>query len=495
MLHKRIFNIPVLLFLTSLVLRLNLISLGPYHVDCLNLAIQANATLETGQLHNLFGFGYPLTVLLGSFFIWTCQLFNIYDLAFAVNLMSVVLSSLTVTVNYLFIARLINPAAAFFSSVMLSVFPIFLGLSIYGTSHIPAVLFLELGLLFLLKFKTDQRKSFLILSALSFGFMGGARIQDLVLMFVPINYFFYWCRQQNLDRKDLFISWLMFDGIIFTVAALFHLPFLLDHSSAQYTNQLSSFAHQGLFGNFLGFFSWANYSYTFSILLWNLTHVGVVLSFLGFIYLGIQRRGLCVFLFLWFLAPLLFYGNLNTTVSRFLMISALPLIIAQGYYFSLMLQFKRKIFSIICVLCFSAIVITLIAFMYPRFLFRHQFALLPEFARFVGQQTPANAQVITGGEGLFINYYGSRKIIYRPSTMEPNDLLAFHNQIDSLLADNIPVFITSSGLYSGDDQKVFSNFLNKNYRLEYRGERPTEDWHHGEIIQRIGKEKLFRIVR
>ena len=178
---NKLFSIPLLLFLFSLLLRLNLISLGPYHVDCLNLIIQANATLETGQLHNLFGFGYPLTVLLGSFFIWACQLFNIYDPVFAVNLMSVVLSSLAVLINYFFVSELFDKRTALISSLLLTVFPNFLGLSIYGTSHIPAILFLELGFWMLSLYKKFPQKIFLYLSALSLGLVGAARLQDLIL--------------------------------------------------------------------------------------------------------------------------------------------------------------------------------------------------------------------------------------------------------------------------------------------------------------------------
>jgi hypothetical protein len=123
------FLIPFLLFFASFLLRLALISKGPYHMDCLNLAIQVERTLSTQKLQPLFGFGYPLTVLSGVFFFWLTKFWGHADPVFAVNLMSVVFGSLCIPTFYAFIKRILDERTAILSSIALSLSPLFLALA------------------------------------------------------------------------------------------------------------------------------------------------------------------------------------------------------------------------------------------------------------------------------------------------------------------------------------------------------------------------------
>ena len=154
----RPYLIPFFLFLLSFLLRLSLISKGSFHVDCLNLAIQAEQTLETHSIHHLFGSGYPLTVILGAIFILISRIFSVRDPVIAVNLMSVVFSSLCVLANYSLVKKLLGKTAALFSSILLSLFPPFLVLSVYGKSHTPSLFFLLAGISSLLSFQTTGKK-------------------------------------------------------------------------------------------------------------------------------------------------------------------------------------------------------------------------------------------------------------------------------------------------------------------------------------------------
>src|SRR5208282_3005492 len=88
--------IPSIIFLASICLHLSLMSKGPVSVDCLGLAINSLSTIHTHHLHYQFGSGYPLMVLLGTIFISTGKQIGITDPVTAMNLISVVFSSIAI---------------------------------------------------------------------------------------------------------------------------------------------------------------------------------------------------------------------------------------------------------------------------------------------------------------------------------------------------------------------------------------------------------------
>lgn len=176
----------LVIFFFSFILRLFLISAGPYHIDCLALSINAQKTLDTFAFEHQFGPGYPLTIITGSMFLAFLRLFSLDDPVLAVNFMSVTLSSLTVLVFYHFLKNTINARAGMYGALFLSLHPIFLSLSVYGNSHIVCVFFLILSLYFL---TCPFLKARYIYFSLALGLMGAGRVQDMVLMIIPIGLF------------------------------------------------------------------------------------------------------------------------------------------------------------------------------------------------------------------------------------------------------------------------------------------------------------------
>ena len=148
--RTKAYLIPLLLFFISFLLRLSLISKGPYHLDSLNLTLLAEKTLETGSLQSQFGPGYPLTVILAALFIFVSRIFSQNDPILAVNFMSVVFSSLCIPVFYAITDKLFGRLTAFLSAIMFSLSPIFLGVSVFGKSHTPSLFCLLVGLFYLL---------------------------------------------------------------------------------------------------------------------------------------------------------------------------------------------------------------------------------------------------------------------------------------------------------------------------------------------------------
>lgn len=94
-----------LLFLLAFIIRLLLISKGPFYVDTVELAKCAENTLKTLNLHYMHWAGYPFTVVTASIFIALMKFMGINDAVLSVNFMSVMLGSLGVAVFYLISKR------------------------------------------------------------------------------------------------------------------------------------------------------------------------------------------------------------------------------------------------------------------------------------------------------------------------------------------------------------------------------------------------------
>src|SRR6185503_945183 len=154
----------------------------PYSVDSLSLALAAQKTFESGQLHYHYGSGYPLTIAMGAFLLWLIRPWLQADPVLILNFLSVTLSSLCVPIFYLITRRLLDNVSALFASILFCLSPIFLGVSVYGTSHIPAIFFQLLGFLVFLKWEETGRRRAFLLSAACFGLVAAARLQEFVLV-------------------------------------------------------------------------------------------------------------------------------------------------------------------------------------------------------------------------------------------------------------------------------------------------------------------------
>jgi 4-amino-4-deoxy-L-arabinose transferase-like glycosyltransferase len=486
--------IPILLLFFSLLLRLALISKGPYHVDCLTLAINAQQTLANHQLHYQFGTGYPLTVLTGSLFVGLTRLFALHDPVFAVNLMSVIFSSLSVLILYLLVENLFNSRAAFFSALLFSLHPIFLSLSVYGNSHTVSIFFLLCSLYALASSK--QRFSQLLF-ALFFGLMGAARLQDMILIIAPISIFWiFWYKNaiSNFGRRIFTLTLCI--SVAFLIAGLFHIPYLLNSTHLQYSSQFKIFWTIGLTKNFLGFFS-PYLIRSFKIIGFSTTLSSMLIAWFGLTKMLKEKLPLAILVITWFSIPLMFYGNLMTSVPRFFLISIPPLCLAFGYGIDRLLCTRKFIMKLsLATICVLIILLPNVTNIFPILLFRHTHALLPDWAHYVKNHTEPNALIISGDDEAFFNYYGQRQTLGRPKNMGPyrkEDLNSFKEILDNHLAANIPIYITSTGLYTYDQSGAFSSYIKTHYQLEYRGQRISEDWHNGELFLEKVAESFFRI--
>ena len=495
--NPKSWSIPLVLFLFSFILRFSLISKGPYDIDCLELALQSEEALRTLSLPYLHGAGYPLNVILGAVFIFLGRLFFISDPVICVNFMSVVLSSFCIVFQYLLTKRFFDETAAILSAFMLSIAPVFLGLSVYGANQIPFMLFLLGGLNLLVAYTQNGLKKYLWGSAIVFGLMTACREHDTILMSVALSFLFFFgtdkIKTNSIkERMPLFVSfWL----IIIFIAFIFHLPFLMHSHNAPFFSQFGKYVSDGLWRNFLGLFS-SRLKIAFMYLVESLTWIGLLIALLGLTSQYQKRRALFFFFVLWIGVSFLFYGNLHTTVTARYFIMILPaFIMAQSYVFSQFMQ-RNKPLQLLSLLLFLGIFFALFMKMYPLLSLRHERALLPEFARWVKENTEPNAQIIVADERLFIEYYAKRQTFGRPMSIYGSsaaELEEFKIRLDQALAENIPVYITAAGMLAYNKNAHFTNFLREYYRAEFIGENLYEDWHWGATYQQVFPIALTRI--
>jgi hypothetical protein len=350
--------------------------------------------------------------------------------------------------------------------------------------HTMTVFFLLLGISNLLKFQKTEQNKYLWFSSLYIGLMGSIRFQDMVLMFIPIS-FLYLSEALKSKKSDGILNFILFWFNVFFITISLHLPFVL---TADYQQQFSNFFKIGVSENVRGLLS-PSLLRTLQYLILNFSIAGILSALIGLIYLIKFKPKIGIFCLLWIVVPLSFYGNLWSTAPRFFNICLPAIIIAQIYLISRLININ-KAFSIVSI--FILIIITIVPFYkaYPKMKYLHTHALIPDFAHFISQNTESNAIIIPSDEGQFIEYFSHRKILYRPTsffTLSKPQLEEFKSQLDNLLNQNFPIYITYDGLYSYNPEFRFSKMMKEHYLLETIVVVPFHTWHFspfgGPILQ------------
>jgi len=455
-------------------------SKGPVTIDCLNLAIASGDTLETHHLHYLFGSGYPLMVLLGSIFISIGNYLGVTDPILAVNFISVLFSSIAVLAFYLLVLRICDALTAIFASFILLFNPIFLDVSTYGINHAPALCFLLLGLLSLLRYQTEGKMPNLLLSALYFGLMGAVRLQDFILTFPAISFLFMLGLKENppWSNGQKFRYFFLSVTTIALIIVLFHSPyFISDH--AHYDTQARHFWDIGLIKNFMGLASPFLIS-GLRLLLWTFKITGIVCFLIGLFYTAVFNRKLLGFTVLWWIIPLSFYGNLKSLAPRFLSIILPALIIPISIFLAHLLKHKKRLWNLLALIIFLIIILRPLEHAKDTFIRRNHYDLLTDFYRWMGTSTEPNATIIASDDALLITYYSRRAILEKPSHtghLPSQELVVFKKRLDSILDKKNPVYITTLVLHNYDDYLEFWHLMKYHYHLIPVGQRPLELWY------------------
>jgi len=499
----RSFSLPLLLFLLGLALRLALISKGPYHPDCLKLALTAQEILNTGQIHYLQGSGLPLTAILGAFFVLVANYFKIHDPVLAVNLMSVLLGSLCIPVFFLLVEKFFDRTAAILSTILLITNPLLLALSTYGNSHIPSLLFLLLGLLLFKSYFSTYASVYFISGCLCFGFMGGARLQEFIVMVIPVAFLFFikYPRRGEDNKTIIYKNWpyqhvCLFLTITFFIILIFYLPSLKLSDIVQSSPiSFDTFKYQ-ILESYLGPFS-KGLSISLYFLFIILSPIGYLLSSAGLWYLFKRKPSLFVFFFLWFIIPFIFFGNLAYLSPRLLTLCVIPLIISLGYFFSLLIN-RNNLLSKVMYLIFITIIILNLKSIVPLLSFRHKNAFITDYYQWIATKTEPSATIIDRDHSLFVMHYSQRIPLTPPVTLysvESYELKQFKQKLDNLIDQGFPVYTTDSGVNGYDPKFKIADFFLQNYDFEYVGEKIIEEWYYGSLHAKFTSLDLFKVSK
>ncbi|MCR4337715.1 MAG: glycosyltransferase family 39 protein [Candidatus Omnitrophica bacterium] len=483
--------IPFLIFSFSLILRYLFISKGPYDVEALNLAIRSVDLLEHHHLEMQTGLGYPLLVILGSFFVGFLRFFGCDDPVVAANFISVVLGAFNILLIYLFVKKIFTERCAVLSAILLSFNPLFLGLSTYASSHMPAIFFFLLGLLSLFSYRHTARFRDILLTGFYWGCFGATRIVDWGLL-LPAMIFIH----QKWTKPSL-KEFLGFWAFTILVVFAFYSPFFFQETRAQHSDFISRFWHSALLDNFLGLIS-PNLFKGFGFLTQSLSLGGLLLALIGLAALYRANKEIGTLLILWIAIPFMFYGNLRMTVTaRYFVVTIPALVIAIGFVLSRWAELFPSLKKII----YTGLIIFVIFLsmrVFPLIKIHHDQAILPEFCQWACQMTKPGAVIISAEEHRFIEHYTSCQTLVRPMSMNPIDsqsLLEFKNQVDSLLDQGVPLYITTAGLFAYDKNGNFSNFFLENYEGYFVGEHLYEDWHRHILQPQIFSFELYQIEK
>ncbi|MFA5260523.1 MAG: glycosyltransferase family 39 protein [Candidatus Omnitrophota bacterium] len=495
------------LVLASLMLfhGLSLISKGPYHADCLGLAIAAEKSLENHKLHFMHGHGYPLISILSIIFLSIARVFAVQDPIIAVNFMNVFFSSISVIPFFFFLKNLFNEKVAILASLLLCFNPLFLSTSIYGNSHSPFLFFIFSAFWLLTIYFSSHSIKHLFLTALFFGLSGAARIQDMAAMIIPVSFLYIVLahdsslptphKKLQLFSKNFFVAAL----ISITTVAVFYLA-VFTSRDINYFNK--SFFQYRLLDPFSGLLS-EYLKISVNYLVADFSCFGTLTAIAGLIFLAFENRKKFGFLLFWFLVPFLAFGNSFFITPRFLLTSFVALVICQGYLFSKLIWKSPKALDLAGKIIFLSIIILSYHKIYPTLSFRHRHDLLPQYGRWIARITEPNAKIIVGDEGAFIRYYGHRETIhqivtdttyYQKHETLREELKEYKKVLDSLLDSGTPVYITDIGLLS-NNVGLFYFFITRYYNLAYRGEAPFEVWHRRCLKHLVIKIKLHQITK
>lgn len=483
---RRVLVILILTVAAAMTLRLALLSKGPYHSDCLWLAIQSQRIVKTGQMHYLQSSGLPLTALAGALFVGLTGAADDLDRAvFAVNVMAAVCGALSVVPLFFFVRRFWDDVTAVACALLVAVNPFLTGLGTFGNSHAPALFFLGVALCAAVRYRQQGRRRDLVWSGIGLGLMGAARVQDLVVM-APTLLLLTWprAREKKTGRvTDGLLPWAVAGGIV----GLAYLPKFIGSDSGE--EGVGAF----VYGNLLAYWDplpysgylvmWQRLLATFSPVEWAAMLAGAVILLRRKQYLA---AGV---LAAWIGTPMLVFGQLAFFVFRFLIVTVAALLILEAIAIGALWRRSRRWGAAAAVVLAAGILMHAAPY-YQIYHHRHRQALLVDFFKWVGSVTEPQAYIYERDHIAWINAYARRGFV-GVDRSSSEGVARFRERVDRLIRDGHPVYITKLGLMDRDD--IFRRELIKHYRLDWVGTRMIEDWHLGFMKQVIVPNDLLRI--
>ena len=474
---KRIALTLLILIIISFSIRIAFISDCLFHHDSIELSRAVMKTIETKSIHPAVGGKYGFVLINTLSYLLFRNIIS--DIDYILNLTTIIFASLSIGILYLFIKKLTsNNRLAILTSILFSLNPLFLSVTVYAKSHALAFFFAILSAYCLLKYIETGKLSDKIIFIIIFAYSFSIRNTNLYYAF-PFLVLTLLFKAKHFKLKNRLIN------LSLPIAISIILYFILNTSFVIYEASANKIILNDLGQMILLFYFSIEYLYSM------LTILGIFILVLT-IYAVIKvkkYRHILLFSLIWFLPYYLIISLIPTSSARFFIPILLPLMLSLSigieYVYS-----KNKALSIILViflLMLFAIKVT------PIISFRHNYCAPKEFALFAKNMTEEGSYIISNDEGSFINYYANRKTIGYPKFADKTQLSNTLKRYYSLLKNNKTLYATGKILFMIDSDNSSYKTLNQNFILEYKGSALNEDYHHSEFSLKKRNESLYQI--
>jgi len=285
----------VFLILTTIFTRIFLFKDFFHEWDPINFALAINKfDIYTDQPHPP---GYPIVVLFSKILF-----FFIKDHLRTLQILSLIISIISVIIFYLFIFKLTNNKNyAFITSIVFSFTPIFFFYGIVEDVYIfEALITLLFGYF---AYLTINNKKYFPYFSIIYGLIGGIRFNDL-LFFFPL--FVYVFLKSKINFKEISKNFLL---ILITILSLY-IPVILSGGGYKMYSYHSKSLFTWVFGTSI--FYENNYWYNITFKNCILFIKDCFISIIFLVYFFIKDKNYLCFFILWILPSLLFYFLIHT---------------------------------------------------------------------------------------------------------------------------------------------------------------------------------------
>lgn len=484
--------IVLALFLITIAIRILFKNGSAFHWDSLKDILMIEKTLITGKLQYSYAYGAPGMIAFVFIFYWLENLITGTTSAETSYFFATFLTTgLSIVLLYLISKKITKDKFISIAAALILCFnAIFLSVTTYPKTHSIALFFILASMYLIFSYNKLKKTWPIILSGIFFGLSVAIRILNAFLI-LPMLLLYLNPKKINngfsITKNKLKLKNLIYFSI-FSIGTWYLLFYnkikeiggILNYLKSLLIEQNAAVGWQGLISPSLKIS--LNYLYQ------SITIFGLILLIIGTIICIKKQKKLFIFLMLWVLPSLIYFGNILMPQARFFIIilPALSLLIAIGARY---IYNKNKIIGIFSILL---LIILMFSTAYPIINHRHNYSGPEEFASWVNEQTEENAIIMTNDLGFFIKYYGNRAVISHPRSGNNKEINSFIQKLKNYSKAGIPIYATGEGFSIDPGKKVLIE-IDKYFEIVLIGEKETEAYQYAELELRKYNEKLFRL--
>jgi len=480
------------LFILTILTRIIFRNGSVFHWDSLKDIIVIEDTLRLGSLQYSYAYGAPGMVAFVFLFYWINNLLTGTTTAETSYFFATFLTTgLSVVLLYLITKTITkDKLISFASALILSFNVIFLTVTTYPKTHAIALFFTLMSMYLIQIYNKKKSPWLLIASGACFGFSVSIRLLNLLIIF-PMLFIYL-----NPKKKGKYYSikkkkFNILNLVYFTVSSL-TVWFLLFYNKivelggiSQYLNSL--IVEQNASVGWLGLFS-KSLVISLKYLYQSITIVGLLILIIGLWQCFKKQGKLLLFLMIWIVPSLLYFGNIPMPQARFFIIilPAISILISIG------INYLYKKNNLVGIIALVILVIVMFSTAYPIISYRHSYSGPKELSLWIKNNTEENSIIISNDIGWFIEYYGDRKIITPPRYGDDKEINDFIEKLKNYSKNGTTIYITREGLAIDPGQKV-AKALDTNFDPVLIGEKESEIYQYSELELRKYKEQLFKL--